>query len=75
MKQDVKNSMNGEVFSGESRAQRVVKGSTGGQGLNGWSIHFLEIRKVEMMGCEYSNMLLPCLDKLIPKCSENIAKV
>ena len=49
----------------------------GGQGLNGWSISFLEIWKIKIMihGC--SNGSLPCLDKeadprLIPKYCQSI---
>ena len=55
------------------RIQWMVKDSTGGQrlnggqGLNGWSISFLEIRKMKIMihGC--SNISLPCLGKADPK--------
>ena len=45
----------------------MVKGSPGGQGLNGWPIHFLEIRKMKMMLYRYLNICLPYLDSLDPK--------
>ena len=50
-----------------NETKRAVKGSTGGQGLDAWSINFLKIQNIKIRFSGSANIRLPWLDKFISK--------
>ena len=56
-------------FNGWLKVQRdeTGKGSTGGKGLDAWSIRFLKIWNTKIMCSGSANVCLPWLDKCVPK--------